>query len=310
MLYFPLWKKLLAASVLLFAVLQAVPNTLSPEQRSNLPAFMQKTINLGLDLQGGSHLVLEVDVEAVVVRAYQNLEDEVREVLRRNKVDNERVNYQDLRAVGAQRVSFNAFNEGQRAGLLKLLEKEIRNVLVEINETSGDVSLVFTPEYLEETRLFALNQTLEILRSRVDEFGVAEPLIQRQGERRVIIQLPGIDDVERAKNIIGRTAQLTFHLVEEGSTLSARKPGTAVYYEEYTDPVSGQINRIPYVLQVRPILTGEHLSRASSGFTQDTGEAAVFLTFDATGTRKFAKATTEHTGQVETAITELLMVLL
>lgn len=296
---YSIWKKLSVLLVLAWSVAWALPNLLDEEARSQLPEFLpRETINLGLDLQGGSHLVLEVDVQAVTKRAYENLEDEVRLLMRKEKQDGKRLYYRNMQTNGISSVTFTAPRLEQVAIIKETIEDQVRDVLV-VNE-GNKFTLTFTPEHIVEVEQNALAQTLEILRSRVDEFGVAEPLIQRLGERRVIVELPGIDDVERAKSIIGRTAQLAFHMVDDTASVESALRGNidrdnALFYEYYKDPVSGENRQIPYVLNKRPIITGDHLAKASTGVDQNN-EPAVMISFDGVGTRKFAKVTTEYTG--------------
>ena len=293
-------KKLLVLSVIVWAIIVALPNVLSPETRSKLPEFFPKdTLNLGLDLQGGSHLALEVDVKAVTKRAYENLEDELRILMRKEKYEGKRLYYRGMKTNGAESVEFIAPKSFQVDIIKKKIEKEVRNVIVILD--GNKFTLKFTEDYIKQMEKDALSQTLEILRSRVDEFGVAEPLIQRLGDRRVIIELPGISDVDRAKSIIGRTAQLSFHMVDPTASVESALRGNIkrdnkLFYENYKDAVTGETRQIPYVLKKRAVITGEHLAKASSGF-DNNNEQAVFISFDAVGTRKFAKITTEFTGQ-------------
>ena len=294
MLQYSLTKKLLVLVVLLTALYYALPNVLSPDTRNNLPEWMSKeTVNLGLDLQGGSHMVLQVDVETVFKRAYENMEDEVRIALRDEGED---LGYRTLSAL-EDRVVLVMTEYDSVSPARALLQKSIRGVKFE--EDGLSLAIQFTEEEKNTMRHQAVGQTLEILRSRVDEFGVAEPLIQRQGADRIIIELPGIDDVERAKSIIGRTALLSFHMVDEDRDVNryiGRRPppGRVVMYEKMTDD-AGQEVKIPYLLKKRASLTGYNLANASSGFTQ-TGEHAVFIRFDAKGTRQFGELTTKHVG--------------
>lgn len=283
MLQFSLFSKVSIFAVLTWAFFNALPNFVAP---SMLPDFLpQKTINLGLDLQGGSHLVLDVQLEDVLGNAYENLEDEVRVKLRA-----ERINYTNLRA-RQDAVSFNVRDVADVDTAREVLQERLR---LNIDVDGATFKLTFMESALQEMNSYALNQTLEVLRSRVDEFGVAEPLIQRQGNRRVIVELPGIDDAERAKDIIGRTARLTFHLVEAAGAGVLAKPGSIVRYEETRDPVSGQVlARTPYLLKKRASLTGDRLTNATAAFDQQ-GQPAVDIAFDARGTRQFAKLSTDN----------------
>ncbi|MFT7144798.1 MAG: preprotein translocase subunit SecD [Alphaproteobacteria bacterium] len=295
MLQFSLIKKLTILAIVLLGFYYALPNVLSTETRQNLPSWMSKdTVNLGLDLQGGSHMVLQVDLDTVFKRAYENLEDEVRQDLRGfEEVD---VRYRNLGAHD-KNVSFTLNDPTQATAVNEMLQREITGV--ETVHSDGNFVLTFTESQMALMRRSALGQTLEILRSRVDEFGVAEPAIQRQGDDRIIIELPGIDDVERAKSIIGRTALLSFHLVDERDAsqyINRRAPaGYKVLFEKSRSP-DGRETKIPYLLKKRAALTGENLSDASSGFDQ-TGQNAVQISFDAKGAKQFAKLTTKFVGK-------------
>lgn len=295
MLQYSLTKKLLVFVVLISALYYALPNVLNEQARENLPEWMsQETVNLGLDLQGGSHMVLQVDLKAVLKRAYENMEDETRNVLRDGDTE---YGYRTLSAFN-DRVALVLTNPSQTDDVKTELEKEIKGL--EVAGEDGNLVLQFTEEEKELMRRNAVGQTLEILRSRVDEFGVAEPLIQRQGADRIIIELPGIDDVERAKSIIGRTALLSFHLVDEDrdpSRYEGRRvpPGRVLMYETMRDDAGNEV-KVPYLLKKRASLTGHNLANATSGFSQ-TGENAVFLRFDAKGTRQFGELTTKHVGR-------------
>jgi len=283
MLKFSLFSKVSIFAILAWAFFNALPNFVSPHL---LPDFLpQKTINLGLDLQGGSHLVLDVQLEDVLETAYENLEDEVRANLRAEKI-----NYTNLRA-RVDSVQFKLRDASDADAAQAALQDRLR---LDIDNDNTQFKLSFTESALAEMNGNALNQTLEVLRSRVDEFGVSEPLIQRQGERRVIVELPGIDDAARAKAIIGRTARLTFHLVEAAGAEVLAKPGSIVRYEETRDPVSGQVlARTPYLLKKRASLTGDRLTNATAAFDQQ-GQPAVDIAFDARGTRQFAKLSTDN----------------
>ena len=296
MLHFSLTKKLAIAAVLLAGLYYALPNMLSTSVRDIFSGYIHtETVNLGLDLQGGSHMVLQVDLPVVEKRAYENLEDTIKRILR--DVDGDRVAYRLLQ-IESDSVTFSLVDTIQSLRVKERLMEEVRGI--EVFEKEGAFIVQFSKAHREQMKQDALEQTLEILRMRVDEFGVAEPAIQRQGDDRVIIELPGIDDVARAKDIIGRTAQLSFHLVDDrrdATTYQRRRApiGYMLAYEEHVDHL-GQVVKTPYILKKRASLTGQNLSGASSGFTEN-GEAAVFINFDSKGTRQFADLTTRHVGE-------------
>lgn len=266
--------------VLVMATLYALPNVLTQEQRAKLPGFLPDTaMNLGLDLQGGAHLVMEVDMNDVMVRATENLEDRVRQYARDNQIG-----YVNLRATPAG-IELVLREPNQAAELRKGLSGEGVTVTT---GADGETLLAYSEAALADMRKRALGQTLQVLRSRVDQFGVAEPVIQQQGDRRVIVELPGVQDVERAKAAIGKTAQLTFHMVDENAD-----PSSAVVPAGRLRLMDGQQ---PITVMKRPSLTGEMLTHAAASFDQN-GVPAVDIAFDNRGTQIFAQLSTSNVGK-------------
>ena len=279
-----IWLKLAVVAVLAWSIAATLPNMLTPEQRAALPGFMPKhAMTLGLDLQGGAHLVLEVNQTDIKTRAYENLEDAVRDLGRTKGLG-----YTGLASTenGVQLVL-------RDPAQLELLRTEMVNQQVLVNTAEGNaVSLVFGENFLTELQKRAIGQTVQVLRSRVDQFGVAEPLIQQQGMNRVIVELPGVRDVARAKAAIGKTAQLNFHLVDESATPSSIVPPGKLLLQE--DMGNGQAR--PLLVQRRPSLTGQMLTSAAAAFDQ-YGNPAVDIAFDSRGTQLFAKLSTENVGK-------------
>lgn len=274
--------------VLLFAAIYALPNVLNEKAREQLPDWLpHKAMNLGLDLQGGAHLVMEVDMNDVSARANENLEDRVRQFATENSLG-----YTSLRTTdaGVELVLRDASQlETLRAEMIK------DGVLVKAG-ADGEVLLAYGESSLNEMRKRALAQTLQVLRSRVDQFGVAEPIIQQQGDKRVIVELPGVQDVERAKAAIGKTAQLTFHLVDENADTSSPivPAGKLRLMETRGQGVAEQ--QVPITVQKRPSLTGEMLTSAAAAFDQN-GAPAVDIAFDSRGTKLFAQLSTNNVGK-------------
>ena len=278
-----LFTKLIVVCALGWSLMMALPNVLPESARAKLPdSFSQKTLNLGLDLQGGSHLVLQVDMQAVITRAYENLEDAIRRELR-----SEKVGYQFLKARNNQ-VTFTLRDPSE--------ESTMRGALLRLGSIHYTVSpeqkvtVTYRDEEVDRIRTTALRQTVEVLRARVDEFGVAEPVIQQQGDDRVIVQLPGVGDVERAKASIGKTAQLTFHLVD--TSADASNPFNLPPNRTILPSKDGGT----IVVHKRPALTGSMLTNASSGFDQ-YNQPSVDIAFDSRGTRIFGKLSTDHVNQ-------------
>lgn len=294
-----LFVRVLVVAVLAFAALNALPNILSPEARASLPSFLpNKPMNLGLDLQGGAHLVMEVDMNDVATRATENLEDRVRAFARDNSIG-----YTNLRVAAMPKKNEVAEGHGaveltlrnpQQAELLRT--ELVRDGIQVETGADGETRLYYADSTLAEFRKRALQQTLQVLRSRVDQFGVAEPLIQQQGSTRVIVELPGVQDVNRAKAAIGKTAQLTFHLVDDKIDPNALvlPANRAKFYEERG--TGENVIKVPIVVEKRPSLTGEMLTSAAAAFDQ-YGAPAVDIAFDSRGTRIFAQLSTQNVGK-------------
>ncbi len=277
-----MFSKMLAVVALIWAVFTALPNVLPYQVQAHLPDFMPaKTINLGLDLQGGAHLLLEVDTGAVLQRATENLEDEVR-----RELQNAKVGYTNLQAQPRQqRVTLQLRDEAAQNQALENLRTLNQ---ARISTDGKNITLALTEDAQTQLLETALQQTVQVLRTRVDAFGVAEPVIQRQGDKRVIVQLPGIADIQRAKDAIGKTAQLTFHLVDEQrDPTGPLPPNREVFYEENAGA------RYPVVVHRRPALTGEHLTGASNSF-DEMAQPAVDISFNSIGTRIFAKLSSQN----------------
>lgn len=280
-----IWLRLTILAVLLLAGLYALPNILSHEQRAKLPSWMPaRAMTLGLDLQGGAHLVLEVNMKDVQKRAYENLEDQVRQVARDNQIG-----YTGLRS-GEGGVELVLRTPVQ----LDVIKKELSGQQVNVDSgADGELRLVYTPAFMAELQKRALGQTLQVLRSRVDQFGVAEPVIQQQGDSRVIVELPGVQDVDRAKAAIGKTAQLTFHMVDDRADPASHiVPLGKLRLEED----GGNGVKRPLIVERRPSLTGEMLTSAAAGFDQ-YGAPAVDIAFDSRGTKIFADLSTHNVGK-------------
>ena len=195
-------------AVCLIGILYAVPNFLKTEFGANLPNFAPgKRVSLGLDLQGGSYLLLKVDLDVVIKEYLEEISMEVRKKLRKA-----RVGYSKLGSTGAS-VVVNIRQEKDFATSKKLLDDVDPNCEI-IFDANGSVKITPREDALNERKLLALQQSIEIVRRRIDETGVREPTIQRQGSDRIIVQLPGVDDPERIKALLGQTAKMVFRLVD------------------------------------------------------------------------------------------------
>ncbi|MGD9536260.1 MAG: protein translocase subunit SecD [Alphaproteobacteria bacterium] len=286
------WQVALVVLICVAGILFALPNVFSRDSMQSYPSWLpREQLNLGLDLQGGSHLVLEVQVEQMLTERIVGIVDEVRARLR-----GERIGYTGLKTAGHV-VQVQVTDPGTLQQAVDLI-KNIDRALVVNATPDGRIEAALGDAARDELTQGAVGQSIEIVRRRIDETGTREPTIQRQGSDRVLIQLPGIDDPERVKALLGQTAKLTFHLLDESITpAEARRDG--VPPTSMLVP-SDKLNEdgIPeywYVLRKRAILSGESLVDAQPSFQNN--EPVVSFRFDALGARRFGDVTKENVGK-------------
>ena len=283
------WRLIIIVAVILVATIYVIP-TFRPG------SWPHKKINLGLDLQGGMHLVLEVDADKAVENTIERMGQEMREMLRKERI----------RTVGFERINAAKLavkvpdTEADR--LDELLDQEFRDLrIVKRSDTEGvrEVVLDLPEKESDHIRKLAVDQALETIRNRIDQFGVSEPDIRIQGERRILVQLPGIKDTKRAKDLIGKTALLEFKLLDENhdieSALKGNVPASSeILYETKEDPATHHIRKIPYLVKKRTSLTGAYLTDAKVQIDSQYNEPYVSITFDKKGARLFARITEEN----------------
>ncbi|WEJ63183.1 protein translocase subunit SecD [Thiomicrorhabdus lithotrophica] len=258
------------------------------------PAFMD-SINaapmyLGLDLRGGVHFLMDVDMEAAVAKAYLRYVDEIKGSLRSEKIRYVSVEVENE----ALEIQFKDVPTLQ-AGLVKLNEEYANRFKVTSDETTSapKAILKLSQTTIAETQKYALQQNITTLRNRINELGVAEPVIQQQGDRRIVVQLPGVQDTARAKEILGATATLEFRLVEEnGDPYRAEKTGYAPNGSIIYKFRDGR----PLLLKRRIIVSGENVINAQSGIDPQQGSAMVNVTLDGAGGRKMLATTKDNVG--------------
>src|SRR5688572_1425322 len=290
-----------AAATLLtafFICLVAVPNFFSDETVRSWPKWAQRHIVLGLDLQGGSHILLEVDSAAVRREQSQALLDDVRRVLREA-----RVGYTGLAVRGnSVEVRLREGTDMQQAmSKLNELSRPLSGILatagqrsLEITQTGGLVRLTPTdPAILERIRQ-AVEQSIQIIERRVNELGTVEPLIQRQGIDRVLVQVPGLQDPTRLKELLGKTAKLDFRLVD--LSIPADQAQQAGVPQD-SELLYGAKQREPYVIKRQVAVSGADLTDAQPGFDQRTSEPIVSFRFNSNGARRFAQISQENVGK-------------
>ena len=244
---------------------------------------------LGLDLRGGVHFLMEVDLAGAVKQAEQRYAGDLRTLLREEKLRQRAIT---VRANGGLLVRFNDADHRDRA--YDLVRRRMPELIVESTVNVGDpvLDIQLGETAKREIERFAVQQNVTTLRNRVNELGVAEPVIQKQGENRIVVQLPGVQNTARAKEILGATATLEFRMVHaESATALAtgRTPSTAKLFHER--------NGAPILLQRSVMLTGEYITDAASGIDQQSGSPAVFITLDGKGARLFSNRTRDKIGR-------------
>jgi preprotein translocase subunit SecD len=300
MLYFTRWK---AAAIVLTAFvvcLFAVPNFLPDKFVQSWPKWAQFHVVLGLDLQGGSHILLEVDANDVRKQRMDALRDDVRRVLR-----DARIGYTGLTTRG------NSVEVRVREGssfstaLTKLGELSVplggmlgSNGQRSLDVTDGGDNLIrmTVPDVAVTDRIrSAVEQTLPIIEKRINQLGLVEPTIQRQGSDRILVQVPGLGDPQRLLDIIGKTAKLEFRMVDSSMPAEQALQGRAPPDDEVL--YSSTAPKTPYLIEKRVLVSGDELTDAQPGFDQRSNEPIVSFRFNNSGARKFATATQENVGK-------------
>ncbi len=258
----------------------------------------RKSINLGLDLQGGIHLVLGVDVDKYVTHQTERTADDLKGGLERKGVGVKRVTPQGLSTIAVELANASTWNDA-----LTVAAEFTAFEVSQRDEKTGRFTLAMRERRVAELRDDAVRQGVETIRNRIDQFGVAEATITRQGTDRILIQLPGVQDPDRAKALIGRTALLEFKLLDEQTTVEQAQAGklpetSEILYQLRTDKETKAERKIPYVVQKRALLTGAELTRAEvQADPNSTGNWQVAIEFNATGTRLFGEATEQNVGR-------------
>ena len=292
-MHFPTWKILVTVAVLLIGSLYAVPNLFSEEQLEGMPSWLpHQRVSLGLDLQGGSHLLLEADVESVVREQLNGLVDSVRIELR--KAD---IGYTALGVQGRQ-VTVTLRDPSQIETARPLLATVAGTLDLAITP-EGVATIGFSDQDIGELQRQVLAQSIEIVRRRIDETGVREPTIVQQGENRILVQLPGVKDPERVKALLDTEARMTFQFVKDvlpggAAPAGAPPPGTQFHPDAEIDP-SGQPVRW-YSVERRVMVSGENLTDAQPSFQNN--EPVVSFRFDSIGAKRFGDATRDNVGQL------------
>lgn len=303
MMYFARWKVIAIWAVCVLGILLSLPNLFSKQQLEKLPAWVpHRTFTLGLDLQGGSYLLLEIDMQAVVRDRLETLVDSVRTKLRTDNINvtNAEVADRSVRVTLQDPAQANAAVRS----LQDLVAPTPANASlggnardIDVVAAGNQVSLTLTEVGLRDKATQAVEQSIEIVRRRIDETGVNEPSIARQGADRILVQLPGVEDPDRIKRLLGTTAKMTFRLVDlNGPGAGGRPPPGSEFL-----PADGQRqpNGQPaqYLVRKRIEVEGANLTNARASLNQQTSEWVVNFEFDSTGAKRFADVTTTNVGR-------------
>lgn len=283
-----MFKKLAIIFVAVFGVLLAVP-TMSPKLAPYFPSWA-RPIPLGLDLKGGAQLLLEVDTNTMFQEKAAQLYDEARSAM----IDRDRgvIRFSNLRNVDG--VVSLVVREDDDVSRAKGRLKSVLGAGVDISSSGRTITLKYTEKQKEEMVKDALARSIEIVRRRIDALGTKEPSIQSQGGKYILIQLPGVDNPEHIKDLIGQTAKMTFHLVNENVTQEQISSGRAPNGTQFLPYMENPQQVVPVYSRVE--VSGESLKDSQADFDQNN-MPVVTTAFDATGARKFARLTTEHVNE-------------
>ena len=278
-------KNIIAAFILAFSIIYSLPTFFSdvPDWLTSINA---KKMNLGLDLKGGVHFLMEVDLDEVTSSKSKKLSSDLRSQLRKEKLRYRNFNYQ------SKSISIEFFDAVNYKKAKELINNTYQNTFEISRNNDNQMLLSISEKTLNELRIAAIKQNTTTLRNRVNELGVAEPIVQQSGKTRIVVELPGIKDTTRAKEIIGTTATLEFRMLDEDSDpyaaedLNENSFNSKLYYYEET----------PVLLKRNIMLTGENIVDASSGFDQNN-RPKVDITLDNPGAKRFSEVTDENIGK-------------
>jgi|TARA_A100001037_G_scaffold60271_1_gene52438 preprotein translocase subunit SecD len=302
MVYFAKWKMILVAIVCVFGLAFAFPNLLSDEEAAGMPGWLpSQKMNLGLDLQGGAHLLLEVDVKTVFQQRNESMIDSLRIGMRRATP---RIGYRRL-GVRGDCFGFDLRKEADQdrvRQVLRDLEPNSFDPLLEAENDGLSYRVCWTDNGRQEILGSTLDQLMEILRRRIDETGTKDLTIQRQGAERILVQVPGAKDTEGLKSRIGTEAKMTFHLLDRDNSAATvclpgrrKPPGTLCLPSADETEADASGNRVMYLVKRRVMVDGANLVDAQGTF-QDA-QAVVSFRFDGVGARRFGDVTRKNVGQ-------------
>jgi len=306
MLQIPTWSKVVTILILVVGFLIALPNALPSSVIARMPPFLPRgTVALGLDLQGGSYLLLEVQFDQVQKDKLESLMGDIRVAFRKA-----RIGYTNLEA-GADRVSLRLLDPsriGDARDILNKLNPETGGSVLSagardyemLEPSPGAFVMHMTDNFKTRTQSQILEESIETVRRRIDQLGTREPTIERQGEDRILVQVPGLSDPQRLIQILGKTAKMTFQMVDDSADLTQAQRGIVPIGDELLQhvPDKNGAKVPPVVVERRVLVGGDRLTDASQGFDSSrTGEPDVEFRFDTVGAREFGDATKDNVGK-------------
>jgi SecD/SecF fusion protein len=296
------WVRVLVSIILLVGVMIALPNALPESVRAKMPNWLPRnTVSLGLDLQGGSYILLEVDLEDVMKDRLESTLGDIRRALRKAHIG-----YADLSTSGDS-VSVRIIETGQFDAAVEAL-KDVNPTMSgavfsvggrEYDMTQpghGVIAMRMTDQYKKQTETEIVSQSIEVVRRRIDELGTKEPGIEQQGKDRIVVQVPGLADPTRLLAILQTTAKMTFQLVDESADVAQAMKGNVPIGDELLPmDESGKKGALPpVVIEKRVIVDGDRLKKAGQAINQQTGQVVVTFSFDNVGAHEFGDATKEN----------------
>lgn len=302
MLYFSRLKMILIWLAVAITVILAVPNLFPASTLAQLPSWVPKRqMTLGLDLQGGSHILLQMDQNDLIKDQLETTRDEIRTLLRDAKIQytglggtgrTVQVRINDPSQVEAAKTALKPITNPVAAGLFS--GGSVQSMTLDDSEP-GLLKFTVTDAGIKYRTSTALSQAIEVVERRVNALGTTEPIVQRQGDDRILVQVPGLQNPQRLKDIIGQTAKLTFQMVDtsvpvQDAMKNRPPPGDSVLYSQDDPPV-------PYLVENRVIVSGEDLSNATPTYNSQTNEPVVSFTFNSRGATRFGQATQQNVGK-------------
>jgi protein-export membrane protein SecD len=305
MLQIPTWQRVLTYLILVLGFLIALPNALPNSVLDRMPHWLPtNTVALGLDLQGGSYLLLEVELDQVQKDRLESLLGDIRSTLRKNHIGLTDVQM-TADAVSLRILDNDRFEDAK--SLIAGLNPSVNGSVLSIGTKGYDlmtpgnnvIVMKMTETYINETNNDILSQSLEVVRKRIDQLGTREPQLSRQGDNRIVVQVPGLSDPKHLVELLGKTAKMTFQMVDETASIEQAQKGIVPIGSEllYQDsPVKGQPPQ-PIVVEKHVVVAGDRLTNAQASFDPQTGQPSVNFTFDNVGAREFGEATKENVGR-------------